>query len=342
MTFSKLKVYAICQQRFLCLFCWAVLSVLSSLCADEPEKADSRPDLLIIVGAGGESSYSEMFNEWASMLQAVGEEAQARTTLLGPLVPENNEETLKEQIKRQLDAYSGETKEPLWIALIGHGTFNGRVAKFNITGPDISSEELAAWLKPIKRPVAVMNTTSASAPFLNALSGPNRVVLTATRDGYELNFARFGSYLVNALGNTIADLDKDGQTSLLEAFIMASRQVGEFYDIEGRLASEHALLDDTGDQKGIPADWFKGVRPVKKPEGASRPDGRVAAQLHLVENELESRMSPEIKQRRDELEQAIFELRDHREDMDEEAYFERLEALLIPFAELYQSLEDSE
>jgi hypothetical protein len=97
-----------------------------------------------------------------------------------------------------------------------------------------------------------------------------------------------------------ADLDKDGQTSLLEAFIMASRQVGEFYEIEGRLASEHALLDDTGDQKGIPADWFKGVRPVKKPEGNSRPDGRIAAQFHLIENELESLMSPEIKQRRDE------------------------------------------
>ena len=50
-------------------------------------------------------------------------------------------------------------------------------------------------------------------------------------------------------------------------------------------------------------------------------------------------MSPEIKQQRDLIEQAIFELRDHREDMGEEAYYERLEALLIPFAELYQSLD---
>ena len=316
-----------------------LLFFLGSLRGAENVTSKNSADLLIVVGAGGEASYGEIFSEWATMLQAIGEEAQAKVELLGPDVPDSIEGSLKDVFKEKLEAYAMETEEPLWIALIGHGTFNGRVAKFNVKGPDISTEELASWLKPLKRPVAVMNTSSASAPFLNALSGPNRVVLTATRDGFELNFARFGSYLVNALGSKRADLDKDGQTSLLEAFIMASRQVGEFYEIEGRLASEHALLDDTGDQKGIPADWFKGVRPVKIPEGNNRPDGRVAAQFHLIENELESLMSPEIKKRRDELEQAIFELRDHRGDMNEKAYFERLEALLIPFAELYQSVD---
>jgi DNA-binding protein H-NS len=83
------------------------------------------------------------------------------------------------------------------------------------------------------------------------------------------------------------------------------------------------------------------VRPVKQPEGQSKPDGRIASQFHLLENALEKQMSPEIKQRRDELEQAIFELRDHRNDMDEAAYFERLEALLIPFAELYAELDQT-
>ena len=318
-----------------------LMSLLQSSTVQGAEQGEpgNNADLLIVVGAGGEASYSEMFLEWATMLEAVGEEAQARVELLGSLDPDSTEGSLKDLLKKKLEVYSKETQEPLWIALIGHGTFNGRTAKFNVKGPDISSEELASWLKPLKRPVAVMNTSSASAPFLNALSGPNRVVLTATRDGFELNFARFGSYLVNAFGSESADLDKDGQTSLLEAFIMASRQVGEFYEIEGRLASEHALLDDTGDQKGIPANWFKGVRPVKKAEGSNQPDGRIASQFHLIENETESLMSPEIKQQRDLIEQAIFELRDHREDMGEEAYYERLEALLIPFAELYQSLD---
>jgi hypothetical protein len=175
---------------------------LGSVQGAEKETSKNNADLLIVVGAGGEASYGEIFTEWATMLQAIGEEAQAKVELLGPAVPESDSEgSLKDLFKGKIEAYAKETEEPLWIALIGHGTFNGRVAKFNVQGPDISSEELASWLKPLKRPVAVMNTSSASAPFLNALSGPNRVVLTATRDGFELNFARFGSYLVNALGS---------------------------------------------------------------------------------------------------------------------------------------------
>jgi hypothetical protein len=309
--------------------------------ADAASGETRKADLLIVVGAGGLEQYQELFSEWTSMLRSVGEQAQAKVTVVGPELPEGSTGDLKDQLQSTIESLSADTSEPLWIAMIGHGTFDGRTAKFNIAGPDVSSQELAEWLKPLKRPLAVMNTASASAPFLNALSGPNRVILTATRDGFELNFARFGSYLVKALGSSTADLDKDGQTSLLEAFIMASRQVDEFYEVEGRLASEHALLDDTGDQKGIAADWFKGVRPVKQPEGQSKPDGRIASQFHLLENALEKQMSPEIKQRRDELEQAIFELRDHRNDMDEAAYFERLEALLIPFAELYAELDQT-
>lgn len=313
------------------------LSAAEEKLPEAPEET-GQADLLIVVGAGGLEKYRQLFTEWSVLLQNVGAEAQARVTVIGPEMPEGSTGDLKELLKSTVENLSDEAKEPLWLVMIGHGTFDGRTAKFNIAGPDVSSQELAEWLKPLKRPLAVMNTASASAPFLNALSGPNRVILTATRDGFELNFARFGSYLVTALGSAAADLDKDGQTSLLEAFIMASRQVDEFYEVEGRLASEHALLDDTGDQKGIGADWFKGVRPVKQPEGNALPDGRIASQFHLVENALELRMSPEIKQRRDKLEQAIFELRDHRDDMDEAAYFERLEALLIPFAELYAEL----
>ena len=204
-----------------------LMSLLQSNLLQGAEQGEpgNNADLLIVVGAGGEASYGEMFAEWATMLEAVGEEAQARVELLGSSDPDSEEGSIKDLLKKKIEVYSKETQEPLWIALIGHGTFNGRTAKFNLRGPDISSEELASWLKALQRPVAVMNTSSASAPFLNALSGPNRVVLTATRDGFELNFARFGSYLVNAFGSESADLDKDGQTSLLEAFIMASGRI---------------------------------------------------------------------------------------------------------------------
>ncbi len=48
-------------------------------------------------------------------------------------------------------------------------------------------------------------------------------------------------------GAIVADLDKDGQVSLLEAFLIASRRTLEFYKVEGRIATEHALIDDNGD-----------------------------------------------------------------------------------------------
>jgi hypothetical protein len=335
------------QARILTLlvpFLWWGSNASPSLTSQEASSDASietmRADLLIVVGSAGEASYRDLFSEWAETLRTVADKAKVNVITLGPDTPSEGDGSLRKQVQSSLNELSRSAQAPLWLVFIGHGTFNGRTANFNLAGPDISSKDLAAWLSPMKRPLAIMNTTSASAPFLSDLSGPNRVVLTATRDGYELNFTRFGAYLFRALANPSADLDKDGQTSLLEAFIMASSQVGDFYELEGRLASEHALLDDTGDQKGISADWFKGLRPVKKAKGSMVPDGRVASQFHLVESAMERSMSPEMKRRRDAMERSVFELRDRRETMDESSYFEKLEALLVPIAELYAQIKE--
>src|SRR5258708_34249236 len=107
-------------------------------------------------------------------------------------------------------------------------------------------------LRPCRRPLAVLQCASASGPFLNALSAPGRVIITATRSGYEVNATRFGGYLARAIADPAADLDKDGQTSLLEAYLAASRQAEQFYKEQGRLMTEHALLDDTGEGLGTP------------------------------------------------------------------------------------------
>ena len=128
-----------------------------------------------------------------------------------------------ERLREFLAAKAGEGGSPLWIVLIGHGTYDGKEAKFNLRGPDVTDLELSQWLDTIKRPVAVLDCTSASGPFLNRLSGPGRVIVTATRSGDELNFARFGQYLAETIADPKADLDKDGQVSLLEAFLTAQQ-----------------------------------------------------------------------------------------------------------------------
>jgi hypothetical protein len=218
---------------------------------------------------------------------------------------------------------------------IGHGTFDGRSAKFNLRGPDISADDLAATLKPCKRPLAVIQCASASGPFLNALSAPGRVIITATRSGYEVNATRFGNYFARAVADPAADLDKDGQTSLLEAFLMASRQVDDFYKEAGRLATEHALLDDNGDGLGTPADWFRGVRAVQKAADGKTVDGIRAHQMFLVRSATEQELSPALRARRDELESQLSALRDRKSQMKEDDYYNHLERILVEMAKLY-------
>jgi hypothetical protein len=251
------------------------------------------------------------------------------------LKPEGESKDI-DRLKKTLEDEPKESVNELWLVLIGHGTFDGKTARFNLRGPDPAAADFALWLQPFRRPVAVINCASSSAPFINVLSAPGRVVLSATRSGYEQNFARFGQYFSTAIADLKADLDKDGQTSLLEAFLIASRQVAEFYETEGRLATEHALLEDGGDGLGTPADWFRGIRAVKKArEGASH-DGLRAHQFHLIRSETERTMPASLRARRDELELALATLRESRARWAEDEYYRRVENLLLELARLYE------
>jgi hypothetical protein len=220
--------------------------------------------------------------------------------------------------------------------LIGHGTFDGRTARFNLRGPDVTPDELGKWLAKADRPLAIVNCASGSAPFLAKLSGKNRVVTAATKSGFEYNFARFGDYLSAAIDNPQADLDKDDQTSLLEAYLLASSGVKEFYAADGRLETEHALLDDNGDGLGTPADWVQGVRAVKTAKEGAAPDGDLAQQFCLVPSQREQELPPEVRARRDDLEQELALLRQRKGELSEEDYLKLLEPILVKIARLYE------
>ena len=207
----------------------------------------------------------------------------------------------------------------------------------NLRGPDISSAELAGVLTNCPRPVAIVQCASASGPFLPALSAPGRVVIVATRSGNEVNATRFGGYLAQAVVDPAADLDKDGQISLLEAFLMASRQADRFYREDGRLATEHALIDDNGDGLGTPFDWFRGVHAVRTASGGKSVDGVRAHQWILVRGESERQLSPAARAQRDALELQLGALRLQKSQLEESAYYDRLEKIVSAIAVLYQS-----
>lgn len=291
--------------------------------------------VIVVVGAAGEEEFGKEFSQWAEAWTEANKKANASQTVIG-LAPSNATTDLSLLTQAIAKEPTNSTAE-LWLVLIGHGTFDGKEAKFNLRGPDLSATELAEWLKPFRRPLVIINSASSSSPFLNKLSAPNRVIVTATRSGSEENFARFGKFIAEAIADPTADLDKDEQTSVLEAFIMASRRVGEFYEADGRLVTEHALLDDNGDGLGTPVDFFRGVRAVKKPAGGGSVDGLRAHQIHLVRSEQEQRMPTELRARRDELELAIARLREAKETLPRDEYYRRLENLMLELARLYGS-----
>ncbi len=290
--------------------------------------------VIVAVGAAGEEEFGKEFTKWAELWEKASEKAGARHVEVG-LAPTNAVTDLV-LLKQALASDPTNSTAELWLVLIGHGTFDGKEARFNLRGPDLSATELAELLKPFRRPLVVINSASSSSPFLNKLSASGRVIVTATRSGSEENYARFGKYLAEGIADPAADLDKDNQTSLLEAFIMASRQVGEFYETEGRLATEHALLDDNGDGLGTPADFFRGVRAVKKPAGGGAVDGLRAQQIHLVSSEQERQMSPDLRARRDEVELSLARLREAKQTLSETDYYQRLERLMLELARLYE------
>jgi hypothetical protein len=291
----------------------------------------SRGEMLIVVGSPGTDEYRQLFQGWAGKWTAAARTGKLEVVTLGV---EQDDATLLRL--REALAHAAETPDlPLWVVLIGHGTFDGRNAKFNLPEADLEPAELARLLDAVHRPLAVIDCSSASGPFLKALAKENRVVITAATSGDEVNLAHFGGYLAEAVSDPAADLDKDQQTSLLEAFLQASRKTEEFYAGDGRLPTEHALLEDNGDGRGIPWAGFDGLRPQKRTDDPQLlPDGLAAHQWHLIPGDADAALPPEIIIRRNEIEKEIARLRAQKAQLSEDGYYAALEPLFLELAKL--------
>jgi len=323
----KFSVFSV-QCSVLCL-CVVLLSGGGSLLAGQT--------VIVVTGAPGSVEYGERFATWSGRWTEACEQAEVDCVEIGLEVTEaSDRDTLKTLLA---DSAIRQGLDPLWLVLVGHGTFDGRSAKFNLRGPDVTDQDLAKWLLPVTRPVAVINTTACSSPFLKALSGSERVVISATKSGFEINFAYFGGALANAIVDPNADLDKDGQTSLLEAFLTASDEVTSFYKGQVRLKTEHALIDDNADGLGTPADWFSGIRPAKQAAQGASLDGYRAHQFCLIPSTTEKQFPDDLRARRNELELAVMKLRDMKSNLPEEDYYTQLEILLLQIAQIYEQLD---
>ncbi len=137
-----------------------------------PTAPESRPAVVVVVGAAGTPEYAAQFTAWAKLWEQACAKSGATFTAIG--LDEPGDASDLTRIQQILTSHSEETTAALWLVLIGHGTFDGRTPKFNLRGPDLAAKDLAEWLKPVRRPLAVIDATSSSAPFLKELSSPGR------------------------------------------------------------------------------------------------------------------------------------------------------------------------
>lgn len=282
--------------------------------------SERQVEVVIVRGADGADSYTGKFDAQVKHWQEACAKGQVKSELVTSL------EALKTGLTAQLAKADG----ALWVVLIGHGTFDGREAKFNLVGPDLTVGQMAEWVKPQKREVVVVNTASASGAFVQPLAGPRRVIVSATKSAGEVFYARFGEFMAAAInGLPDADLDQDQQVSLLEAFLYASRQTTQFYETEGRIATEHSVLEDNGDGVGTRAEVYEGVRAKD-----SKADGARALQLALVLNAEEMKLPDEVRAKRDALEAKVRALALKKAEMKPDDYYRELEQLFLEIAKL--------
>src|SRR5689334_7345229 len=315
-----------------CAFLWLIL-MAGVTCAQKT--VDPNKFVVIIDGPGGETAYAKQFEEWTSQLRAAltqkfGFDARNIRVLSEKEAPKATAEEVKKtfaELKSQLDP-----NNMLFVFLIGHGSFDGSEAKFNLVGPDLAASEYNAMLSSLPtRRVIVFNMASASGEFIKSLLAKGRIVITATRNGQETNATRFTGFFINALNATDADTDQDGHISVLEAFVYANRLTEDFYKRAGRLATEHELLDDNGD----------GVGHDKLEAG----EGLLARATYLdslsVDEAAATAATGRLMKERTRLEGEIEQLIARKANLPEAEYEATLERLFIELAKVNRSIKQA-
>jgi hypothetical protein len=293
-----------------------------------------RAFLLIVVGLSGDPEHGELFHKWASALAAASEKVgvpRDRLVYLGEAKEEGtrvNGRATREEIDSALAGFAkaAAPDDVVYVVLIGHGSYDGRVARFNLPGPDMTPADFNTLLRRLPaRNVVFVNTSSSSAPFVEELSGPGRTIIAATRTGAQQFTTLFGGYFVEAFSTEAADADKNRRLSMLEAFLYAKTEVARAYEREGLLATEQAILDDNGDKKGTQD---------PTPTGA---EGKLAAALSLGSAADAAPLPEDPKLRaltleRRELERRVEALRLLKDSLPPAKYASELERLVTDLA----------
>ncbi len=299
--------------------------------------AQGRTHAVIVVGLGGSEEYRESFHtEAATIYRALTERhgiPAENVTYLGERVETDPEIIADRSTRANVLARLAEIAQRaspmdrLFVVMIGHGTSGGDEVQFNLPGPDLTPSDFLEGLSAFPtQTLALVHTGSASGGFVAPLSGPNRILLAATRTERQLNATEFGQFFAAAVSGEDADLDKDERVSLLEAYLYTRREVERFYEDENELLTETAVLDDNGDGA------------LSHDASLAGPDGPLAATFHLGGVSGTAGQLPDdpalarLYEERAEIQARIDEVRALRDTIEEEQYLDALEPLLVELA----------
>jgi len=284
---------------------------------------------VVVAGLGGEADYEQRFTAAAKDLDrifgAAGSTAHVYTLAGAQATAKQLAETLSAV------ARAAKVDDDFALILIGHGSFDGAEYKFNLVGPDVTAREIAAMCdRIVARRQLIVDTTSASGGAVEVLERPGRAVIAATKSGTEKNATVFARYWVEALEDPTADTDKSDSISAMEAFRYAAKKTAAFYDSQKRLATEHAVFNDTGrgepvresgNGQGMLMSSFTLLRIGTNQQAANDPAKRA------------------LLDRKDELEQRIDTLKYQKAAMDPQDYKKQLTDALVELAKVQEELD---
>lgn len=293
------------------------LAVMAALTAS----ADTK--VAIIAGAPGNDEMAQRFHEWSDRLGAVLVNDYGVPPEGINRYPESADSppATRAGMAGLFEDLATELSETdrLLVVMLGHGSHQD-VPKFIVDGPDVTASDLRGWLDglPAKEQLLI-NTTSASGGFVGVLGAPGRVVCTSTEGPAERNAPEFPKHLIETLENDTGDADRNGSLSWGEWLNAAASATAAWFDQEGLILTEHALLDDSGDGVGSRL-------PVAL--GAEEDDGRIASQIFLGGHRVSA---PDYNTAIE----AVEAWKARKDEITPEAYWDRLEQLLLDAARLH-------
>jgi hypothetical protein len=310
-----------------------VASLVLALLLAQEARAEERW-ALILSGASGGPKYAEQMREWRTTLSSALVDRYGFTAGKVRVFSDETDKTGPQATAENVRRAIGELRKEmtrsdlLLVILLGHGTYDGDTAKFNLVGPDLTAADWASLLNGVPGRLVVVNTTEASFPFLERLSGANRVVITATDSAAQKYATVFPEYFSKAMSEASSDLDKNGRTSIFEVFEATSTAVKQHYEQRGQLTTERPIMDDNGDGVG-------------RESAAPGPDGALARLVYLDAETPAAANDPELAgllRRRRELEGDAEALKLKKGTMPGPAWEAEYEKLMIELAKVSREI----